>query len=220
VLRPISAGQPGCAVSYIWTNPETMDIRFPGQWFQLETGLAYNWHRHYDPSLGRYIQPDPIGLAGGGSLYGYVDGNPLAEVDLDGLFSRSWDNPSPLPPEQCRALREKIYEKNELLRQEIKKYDPIKDAQGGWVMKWGSGVTRPGGHYQEIRDLQRGLKSDLETYNKHCKCDGSDGDNLSISRNVDELANRYIPKPPGLSVPFREWLGLPILRPLPLPVIP
>jgi RHS repeat-associated protein len=34
--------------------------RFPGQWFQLETGLAYNWHRHYDASLGRYTQVDPM----------------------------------------------------------------------------------------------------------------------------------------------------------------
>jgi RHS repeat-associated protein len=75
------------AVSYIWTNPETMDIRFPGQWFQLETGLAYNWRRHYDPSLGRYIQPDPLGLetllSDGPSAYGYVGGNPLAYIDED-----------------------------------------------------------------------------------------------------------------------------------------
>ncbi|QGM47155.1 RHS repeat-associated core domain-containing protein [Methylocystis heyeri] len=72
------------AVSHIWTNPETMDIRFPGQWFQLETGLAYNWHRHYDASLGRYLQPDPIGYGGGRNLYGYVGGNPLGYVDPDG----------------------------------------------------------------------------------------------------------------------------------------
>jgi RHS repeat-associated protein len=48
--------------SYIWTNPGTLDIRFPGQWFQLESGLHYNWHRHYDASIGRYLQPDPLRL--------------------------------------------------------------------------------------------------------------------------------------------------------------
>jgi RHS repeat-associated protein len=46
--------------SYIWTNPGTLDIRFPGQWFQLESGLHYNWHRHYDASIGRYVQADPL----------------------------------------------------------------------------------------------------------------------------------------------------------------
>ncbi|WP_414475405.1 RHS repeat-associated core domain-containing protein [Microvirga sp. M2] len=43
-------------------GPASLDLRFPGQWFQLETGLAYNWHRHYDPTTGRYITPDPLGL--------------------------------------------------------------------------------------------------------------------------------------------------------------
>jgi RHS repeat-associated protein len=45
-----------------------LDTRFPGQWFQLESGLAYNWHRHYDVTTGRYVQPDPIGYAGGRNL--------------------------------------------------------------------------------------------------------------------------------------------------------
>ena len=76
-------------VSYSWSNPETMNIRFPGQWFQLESGLAYNWHRHYDATLGRYVRPDPLGLkalmSDGPSAYGYVGGNPLARVDPQGL---------------------------------------------------------------------------------------------------------------------------------------
>jgi RHS repeat-associated protein len=72
-------------VSYINQAPENIDIRFPGQWFQLETGLAYNWHRHYDATLGRYLQADPIGLTGGVSLYGYAGGTPLGYVDPFGL---------------------------------------------------------------------------------------------------------------------------------------
>ena len=35
-------------------GPAALDYRFPGHWFQLETGLHYNWHRHYDPTTGRY----------------------------------------------------------------------------------------------------------------------------------------------------------------------
>ena len=77
------------ATSYIWTNPATLDLRFPGQWFQLESGLAYNWHRHYDPTIGRYLQPDPLGLTAllsdGPSVYNYVGGNPLSRVDPYGL---------------------------------------------------------------------------------------------------------------------------------------
>jgi RHS repeat-associated protein len=85
------------ATSYIWTNPATMDLRFPGQWFQLESGLAYNWHRHYDPTIGRYIQPDPLGYAGGRNLYAYARGNPLLYVDPDGR------NPLIIPIMACAA---------------------------------------------------------------------------------------------------------------------
>jgi RHS repeat-associated protein len=62
----------------------TLDARFPGQWFQLETGLHYNWHRSYDPSIGRYTQPDPLGFVDGPSVFGYARGGPQALVDRDG----------------------------------------------------------------------------------------------------------------------------------------
>ncbi len=61
-----------------------LDARFPGQWFQLESGLHYNWHRHYDPTLGRYTQPDPLGFVDGPSVYGYAKLNPQIHVDPSG----------------------------------------------------------------------------------------------------------------------------------------
>ncbi len=48
-----------------------------------------SWHRFYDPSTGRYITADPIGLAGGINLYAYVGGNPVNLVDPEGLAHRS-----------------------------------------------------------------------------------------------------------------------------------
>ncbi|WP_418116948.1 RHS repeat-associated core domain-containing protein [Variovorax sp. 350MFTsu5.1] len=60
-------------------------IRFQGQYFDAETGLHYNRYRYYDPASGRYVSPDPLGLAGGLNLYAYVGGNPVRGIDPLGL---------------------------------------------------------------------------------------------------------------------------------------
>ena len=65
-------------------NEVAFPIRFQGQWYDAESGLHYNFHRYYDPQIGQYLSPDPIGLEGGTRTYGYVH-NPLGSVDPLGL---------------------------------------------------------------------------------------------------------------------------------------
>ena len=62
-----------------------MPLRFPGQYADAESGTNYNYYRDYDPSLGRYIQSDPIGLYGGFNTYTYVNSDPINYSDPSGL---------------------------------------------------------------------------------------------------------------------------------------
>jgi RHS repeat-associated protein len=65
----------------------TNNLRFPGQYFDVETGLHYNYSRDYNPVLGRYVQADVIGIQyGENHLFAYSDGNPISFADPLGLM--------------------------------------------------------------------------------------------------------------------------------------
>jgi RHS repeat-associated protein len=88
---PFGNGAPAGAFAY--------ELRFPGQFFDQATKLHYNYFRDYDPRLGRYIESDPMGLAGGINTYAYVGGNPLMRTDATGLVTAC-----EAPPDSCDKL--------------------------------------------------------------------------------------------------------------------
>jgi RHS repeat-associated protein len=61
-------------------------FRFRGQYADEETGLSYNFHRYYDPSTGRYLSADPIGIVGGSDVFAYANNCPTSAVDVEGLM--------------------------------------------------------------------------------------------------------------------------------------
>ncbi len=70
-------------------------LRFPGQYYDAESGINYNYYRDYEPMVGRYVESDPIGLLGGVSTYAYANAAPLRFRDPLGLESceardRAW----------------------------------------------------------------------------------------------------------------------------------
>jgi RHS repeat-associated protein len=77
------------------------NLRFPGQYFDGETGLHYNYARDYDPATGRYVESDPIGLQGGINTYTFVNDTPVMDDDTDGLEAVSYllHHPPGLPSE-------------------------------------------------------------------------------------------------------------------------
>jgi RHS repeat-associated protein len=103
----------------------TLNLRFPGQYFDVETGLSYNYFRDYDPAIGRYIQADPIGLEGGIDLYAYARNNPLTYIDPDGAQAIPLEIPliRPLP----RPIPGPLDPTLTVPRAKPKKKDDIKD---------------------------------------------------------------------------------------------
>ena len=86
----------------ITVNTITNNLRFPGQYFDVESGLNYNYFRDYNPVVGRYVQADPIGIKRGKNhLYVYVLSNPVNLKDPRGL-----DFENPPTPQYMECIKE------------------------------------------------------------------------------------------------------------------
>jgi len=82
------------------------NLRFPGQYYDAETGTSYNMARDYDARIGRYIESDPIGLAGGLNTFGYAGANPLLHSDPEGTdywVEGAAENEQRCPDQGCGA---------------------------------------------------------------------------------------------------------------------
>ena len=110
--------------------------RFPGQYFDGESGLHYNYYRYYDPRSGRYVTSDPIGLGGGLNTYLYANANSLQYYDLYG----EWSDPDPCKCEKWLEKEKNIDWTNDLPACPCTLPDISRNP------KWGGGQKNPKYH--------------------------------------------------------------------------
>jgi len=138
------------------------NLRFPGQYFDAETGLHYNWTKYYNPKTGKYITADPIGIAGGMNLYAYVGGDPINGYDLERLTKRDPNS------QYCKSLAQRIRNLESELEKRYREYeeDPLNLPER---IGPGEGLheTRRG-HRTKINETDSRLRKNLQQYMDEC----------------------------------------------------
>ena len=102
------------------TNGYVLNLRFPGQYFDTESGAVYNRYRYYDPASARYLQSDPIGHKAGPSTYGYAGQRPLGITDPYGLVGGPPERAVEIIPESIPEVVERVEELDREEREEAK----------------------------------------------------------------------------------------------------
>ena len=154
--------------------------------YRRVSGLV-SGHRYFSPEISRWTSRDPIGELGGVNLVAFSGNDLVNSIDILGL-RRSLA--------ECAKMMSDMAIKSGKLVKEIAKYDPTEDGKGEHKMKWGSGKTRPGGHYKEIMDLKRGIFNDYNKFLKECGCDDDPDDrDKQDLKTLEDLLNQNIPVP-------------------------
>ncbi len=135
-----------------------LDLRMPGQVYDGESGVNYNYFRDYDAGTGRYVESDPFGLRGGLSTYAYVRGNPLSFVDSRGLYPGQPFGGATQQAAMDAAARDAAAFSRQIPDSDFFEF-------GGWIYPSG---TQPNGVPYYTYNIMRGTPSkmphDLEDY--------------------------------------------------------
>jgi RHS repeat-associated protein len=140
------------------SGSNTNNLRFPGQYFQIETGLHYNHHRMYDPVTGRYTQPDPLRFVDGPSVYAYAKNSPYMNVDREGLEGepQGWpseypklplsdDNMRPMTEDQLKDMEGRLSRgKNNTEAKKVQKWRKEQDQKNKGKQRGGPKLRVPG----------------------------------------------------------------------------
>lgn len=172
----------------------TCNLRLPGQYFDQETGLHYNYFRDYDPGTGRYAQSDPIGLNGRSfSTYGYVNGNPLKYIDSRGLEAELCSRPFypvPIPYAEHCFIR---FDGND---SDTSSYD-TGGTHADPAPSWWPKSCQPTKGEEDDDCVKREMK----------KCKAEDYD--FTGNNCCHCAEKAL-KACGLSIPVKNWPNWPV----------
>jgi RHS repeat-associated protein len=169
-------------------NPEAAgsfryNLRYPGQYYDAESGLSYNYFRNYDPFTGRYVESDPIGLAAGVNTYAYVNGHPLSLSDMLGLCASPQNDEK--KKEECEQKLADLLNLIQAVRGDrrsefkglAQRYRQLRGYTGETLKR----------HVDEFKNRQKNLQRKMKDYT-----DSGCGDPPAL---VIEWANKEVPEP-------------------------